>query len=783
MKLKDMLRKWGSASFFSWLSSYFNDSLTFVKREFSLRRLRVIIDPKGSMCYTNGLLIVLGMLCAPMLDETLTKAERIEILKGILWHEIGHVLFTPFSADRIVYASMMSGRLWPTEPENIPESLRKYMAKGNKERKRVFDLYEEVSNCLEDGRIENLLLIVLYHFRGFARALIAVREYSRKSANVKGTFIAESIREFREDPENPARVEGAYHAATASVFWLSKYGDIPEMEALKEDRMFALAIRRIAPHIALAVDSVNDAPLFYRELNYVFCEMWPYFLPYLESLPEDTEAKGREVATAAGAMSGVSSAKPSDPRGEAEAASKGAKVKAARKKAARAAARAEAAEEEPGGTTSSTEPSAELEEAASTDEDASKGEAEAEAKDPEKEDSSESNPETGAEDESESELSVEFTAEEPDETESEETEEENSEENSDEEAEDGIAEDDAASEADDDLSDIEELSPWAENPEETLYEDDDRESKGLDPEMEIGDFEKSPSSLSSEEEAELDESLAEPTGIDYGSENRGISWRIRRAKQVERDDLTYNTYEKYIKVGKVAAKKLKAYLDPEKEPCWEKDLYYGPKLITARLSNPNMKHWARKAKKERRPKLTVCILVDESGSMMGRNIEAAKAAVIALFEMCRALGIRFGVFGHTCYDPQVQMTCYVPFGSNDPMDRYRLLKISAQRNNRDGAALRYCAELLSKEQTDRKLLIIISDGQPAAHGYHGEPAKRDIQKVLADFEHKGVKFIAAAIDSDKAAIEDIYGTQRFLDITNLEMLPTKLAALVRKATL
>lgn len=748
-KLKDVLRKWGSTSFFSWLGTWFNDSLTFVRREFNLPRLRVVIDPKGSVCCTNGLRIVLGMLCPPMLDKSLTKAERLEIMKGILWHEIGHVLYTPFSADRIAEASMMNGRLWPSEPENLPESLKEYMGRGKRERSRVFALYQEFSNCMEDGRIENLLLLVLYHFRGFAKALIAWREYSRCHANVNGEFIAERIKEFREKPESSECAEGAYHAATAAVLWLSCYGNIPQMEALMEDRRFALAIRRIAPHIALAVDSVNDAPLFYRELNYVFCEMWPYLLPYLESLPEDAESSGKMVTTASEAMEGMGTPMPSDPSGEAETASRGAKVKAARKKAVKAAAaRAEAEEPDPD-EESAAEASEKAADTSSSEEGGCSGDDEADAEESEEKESSESKPEPGAEEESESEESEKGSSEEPD----------------------------------DDLSDIEEMSPWAENPGETLYEDDDRETRGLDPDMEVDGIEDTSSSLSPEEDAEIDAALTEPTGLDYGDANAGISWRIRRAKEVERDDFTYNTYSKYIQIGKIAAKKIKPFFDPQRKPYFEKDLYFGTKLVSSKLSNPNMKHFSKKSTKPQSPSLSVAILVDESGSMMGRNIEAAKAATIALYEMCRDLDIPYGVFGHTCYDPHVQMTCYCRFESRDPMDKYRLLRICAQRNNRDGAALRYTADLLSKQQTDRRLLIIISDGQPEAHGYSGEPAKRDMQQVIADYERRGVKFIAAAIDSDKRAIEHIYGSQRFLDITNLEQLPSKLAAIIRKCTL
>ena len=112
-------------------------------------------------------------------------------------------------------------------------------------------------------------------------------------------------------------------------------------------------------------------------------------------------------------------------------------------------------------------------------------------------------------------------------------------------------------------------------------------------------------------------------------------------------------------------------------------------------------------------------------------------------------------------------------------DRYRLMDIHARSNNRDGAALRYVAERLSKRPEGVKLLILVSDGQPADIDYDGTAAEEDLRGIKQEYQRKGIVFVAAAIGDDKPSIQRIYGSS-FLDITDLEQLPAKLTAVVKK---
>ena len=122
---------------------------------------------------------------------------------------------------------------------------------------------------------------------------------------------------------------------------------------------------------------------------------------------------------------------------------------------------------------------------------------------------------------------------------------------------------------------------------------------------------------------------------------------------------------------------------------------------------------------------------------------------------------------------------YAEFDAIDRDDRYRMMDISARGSNRDGAALRYVAERLSRRSEDVKLLMLVSDGQPADTGYYGTAAEEDLRGVKQEYQRKGILFVAAAIGSDKENIERIYGDS-FLDISDLNKLPVKLAGIIKR---
>ena len=127
------------------------------------------------------------------------------------------------------------------------------------------------------------------------------------------------------------------------------------------------------------------------------------------------------------------------------------------------------------------------------------------------------------------------------------------------------------------------------------------------------------------------------------------------------------------------------------------------------------------------------------------------------------------------------MTSMPTLSSNsiDKNDKYRLMDISARGSNRDGAALRYVAEQLSKREEEVRILILVSDGQPADSGYCSTAAEENLRGIKQEYKRKGLLFVAAAFGDGKQNIERIYGDS-ILDITDLDQRPVKLTAVIKR---
>lgn len=279
---------------------------------------------------------------------------------------------------------------------------------------------------------------------------------------------------------------------------------------------------------------------------------------------------------------------------------------------------------------------------------------------------------------------------------------------------------------------------------------------------------------------ELEEELqAEADGIRYGNAHRGIHVRVNRMTQVP-DELR-SSYMRVAPPLLAISKRLQRQIMPklrdESEGGRMNGLYMGRRLNARALAGNDGKVFYNKKLPSDEPKLAVAVLNDESGSMSWSDRStSARAASIVLYDFCTSLDIPVAIYGHTEYS-DVEMYAYAEFDYPDKNDRYRLMDISARSDNRDGAALRFVAERLAGRPEKIKLLIVISDGQPAGYGYGGTEAEKDLRGIKQEYRNRGVTMFAAAIGSDKPNIERIY-KEGFLDITDLNKLPALLTKLV-----
>ncbi len=171
--------------------------------------------------------------------------------------------------------------------------------------------------------------------------------------------------------------------------------------------------------------------------------------------------------------------------------------------------------------------------------------------------------------------------------------------------------------------------------------------------------------------------------------------------------------------------------------------------------------------------LAVFIAVDESGSMHGDNVNAARQTCIALAEVFENLDIPIYIMGFTAEmysNKDVQHYHYINW-NNSKYNRMKLLNISARSTNYDGYAIRYASEVLKKYKSTHKLLIVISDGQPNFAPLGPVGSLNDTKLAIKEAKkHSSILGVAIG-NTDTEIIRHMY-EKDFLHISNVDELFT-----------
>ena len=113
----------------------------------------------------------------------------------------------------------------------------------------------------------------------------------------------------------------------------------------------------------------------------------------------------------------------------------------------------------------------------------------------------------------------------------------------------------------------------------------------------------------------------------------------------------------------------------------------------------------------------------------------------------------------------------------------RLAAIKAGYSTRMGAAIRHAGHYLSHQQSDKKLLLILTDGEPSdvdADDAHLLIA--DTAKAVKELDQDGIYTYCINLDPDADEyVQDIFGNQ-YTAIDNVESLPEKLPQLFMALT-
>ena len=146
-------------------------------------------------------------------------------------------------------------------------------------------------------------------------------------------------------------------------------------------------------------------------------------------------------------------------------------------------------------------------------------------------------------------------------------------------------------------------------------------------------------------------------------------------------------------------------------------------------------------------KIAVGVLIDESGSMGGLRIQAARDAAILINEaLCSMPNVELFIYGHSGdmrYSMATEMSVYREKGF---APKYALGSVTAKCENRDGVAIIEVAKRIRKQTKNPVILFVLSDGAPAAHGYGGSTAMAHVRSCVQQAENLGFSVIQVCIN-------------------------------------
>jgi len=123
----------------------------------------------------------------------------------------------------------------------------------------------------------------------------------------------------------------------------------------------------------------------------------------------------------------------------------------------------------------------------------------------------------------------------------------------------------------------------------------------------------------------------------------------------------------------------------------------------------------------------VYLLVDSSGSMSGSAFQSACASAVMLAESLQGIGCSVEIAGFTEFGPEDKQglihDIWLPFGSRfvreNVLSQMGVMS-NCLGNNADGENILFAYNRLKMQKEERKILIVLSDGEPSASGPHGK---------------------------------------------------------------
>ena len=191
-----------------------------------------------------------------------------------------------------------------------------------------------------------------------------------------------------------------------------------------------------------------------------------------------------------------------------------------------------------------------------------------------------------------------------------------------------------------------------------------------------------------------------------------------------------------------------------------------------------------------RRSLAIMLLVDVSGSTSapvadGRSVlDVERMTLLLASEALDELGEPYAALAFSSsgrHDVQVQTL--KAFADRDPAAvRRRVSALTSARTTRLGAALRHATALLNAQPAERRLLLLLSDGQPNdVGGYQGSYAVADSRQAVLEARACGVHPFCLTVEREEHEyLPHLFGTNGYRILREPGQLPAALLEVVRR---
>lgn len=185
--------------------------------------------------------------------------------------------------------------------------------------------------------------------------------------------------------------------------------------------------------------------------------------------------------------------------------------------------------------------------------------------------------------------------------------------------------------------------------------------------------------------------------------------------------------------------------------------------------------------------MAILLLVDGSGSMDGERCHSAMKSSVIIHEVLSRTGIEHAIVEHRAEFEEPAMKANVLFDFRGrPEEKYNLMHISADGENRDALALFWAERYMNqKAEAERKIIIVLSDGCPAHDydDYYPPVSTKDTANAVRKITRRDTDIIAVALDDTDDeetydSLKEIY--PNLISCTDLEKLTGQILGIISR---